>query len=105
MDYQTLATKVFEIYTTKSVSRTDELVHSLYATKAIFSDNITYVKTAPEIALMFRGLAVTFPVVDVQVHDVRADPAPEGAAHTTTVRKAGCSATHHRCQHHHHRCR
>lgn len=83
MDYQALAAKVFEVYSTKSVSRIDELVLSLYAPKAVFSDNITHVTTAKEIALMFRGLAVTFPTVEVQVHDVSATPGSNGPPHTT----------------------
>lgn len=83
MDYNSLASKVFEVYTSKSVAQTDDLVYKLYAPTAVFSDNITYVSTVKEIALMFRGLAATFPTVEVQVHDVSATPAAEGAPATT----------------------
>lgn len=86
MDYQSLAADVFKVYTTKSTTETDELVQKLYAPKGVFSDNITYVSTAKEISLMWKGLQATFPTVEVQVHDVSASPAQEGASHNTTVR-------------------
>lgn len=86
MDYKALAKDVFQVYTTKALAEQAELVMRLYAPNAVFSDNITYVSTAKEIALMFKGLAIMFPTVDVQVHDVVNTQGDDGA---TTVRNHG----------------
>ncbi len=69
-DTDDLATRVFEIYSTKDLAKQAELVNQVYAPKAVFSDNITHVSTVKEITLMFKGLALMFPSVDVQIHDV-----------------------------------